>query len=121
MKSTLLFQFVYSLSINNNQDLPIWRHEHEVESLIIQLPTNFQPPPSSFRVPAEYEPVEAVVIGYKSYGIMLQEIARVVTTIANAQLWAVMGPISISGTNASRYKTFNYQLDSVWMSFYMLI
>lgn len=74
--------------------------------------------PADFRMPAEYEPVSAVAIGWAAYTPMLSSIARAVTGPANAQLWAVGGPASISGVPAARYTKIPARLDTVWMRDY---
>ena len=58
--------------------------------------------PSDFRMPAEYEPVSAVAIGWAAYTPMLSSIAKAVTGPANAQLWAVGGPSSLHPGRARR-------------------
>ena len=49
--------------------------------------------PSDFRMPAEYEPVSAVAIGWAAYTPMLGSIAKAVTGPGRAQLWAVGAPL----------------------------
>src|SRR3989338_4419676 len=53
--------------------------------------------PSDFRMPAEYEPVSAVAIGWAAYTPMLSSIAKAVTGPAHAHLWAAGGPSSLPG------------------------
>ncbi|MDP2866656.1 MAG: agmatine deiminase family protein [Elusimicrobiota bacterium] len=74
--------------------------------------------PSDFRMPAEYEPVSAVAIGWAAYTPMLNGIARAVTGPGKAQLWAVGGPSSISGVPATSYSRISAPLDTVWMRDY---
>lgn len=72
--------------------------------------------PSDFRMPAEYEPVAAVTMGWAAYTPMLTSIAKAVTGPGKAQLWVVAGPSSIPG--ASNYTRIQAPLDSVWMRDY---
>jgi len=74
--------------------------------------------PSDFRMPAEYEPVSAVAIGWAAYTPMLTGIAKAVTGPANAQLWAVGGPSSLPGVPANKYSRISAPLDTVWMRDY---
>lgn len=74
--------------------------------------------PSDFRMPAEYEPVSAVAIGWAAYTPMLSNVARAVTGPGKAQLWAVGGPSSISGVPAASYSRISAPLDTVWMRDY---
>lgn len=74
--------------------------------------------PSDFRMPAEYEPVAAVAIGWAGYTPMLSSIAKAVTGPARAQIWAVGGPASISGVPADKYSRIPARLDTVWMRDY---
>lgn len=74
--------------------------------------------PSDFRMPAEYEPVSAVAIGWAAYTPMLSGIAKAVTGPGRAQLWAVGGPASISGVPAASYSRISAPLDTVWMRDY---
>src|SRR3989338_6102828 len=53
--------------------------------------------PLDFRMPAEYEPVSAVAIGWAAYTPMLTGIAKAVTRPAHAHLWAAGGPSSLPG------------------------
>ena len=117
MRSTYFITAVLSATLPFSS-LPNWRQKSELATNHVQTEQEFKPPTASFRVPAEYEPISAVIVGFKSYSLMLSEIARQVTTVAGAELWAVMGPKTITGVNNTRYKTFDYSLDSVWMRDY---
>ncbi len=75
-------------------------------------------PPAGFHIPAEYEPVGAVVIGWAGYTNMLSAIGRAVTGPAHAQLWGVAAPASIQGVPAASYTKINAPIDSVWMRDY---
>ena len=74
--------------------------------------------PPDFRIPAEYEPVQAVVIGWMGYYDMLTEIAKATTTLANAKIWSVEGPYSIPGVSSDLYSQVDCPLDTVWMRDY---
>ncbi|MCX5786347.1 MAG: agmatine deiminase family protein [Elusimicrobia bacterium] len=77
-----------------------------------------QQPPSDFRLPAEYEKVAAVVIGWAGYTDMLTSIAQAVTGPGRAQIWGVSAPASISGVPAGSYSRINVPIDTVWMRDY---
>lgn len=76
------------------------------------------PPPPSFRLPAEYEVSKAVVLGWRGYAPMLKEIAKAVTNYGNAEIWAMGGPATIAGADADKYQTYNCPLDTVWVRDY---
>lgn len=71
--------------------------------------------PSSFRIPAEYEPVAAVVLGWAGYSQMLSGIAKAASS-AGAQVWAIGGPSSISGV--ANYQKIPLRIDTVWVRDY---
>jgi agmatine/peptidylarginine deiminase len=75
-------------------------------------------PPVDFRIPAEYEPASAVVIGWAGYTPMLTGIAKAAANLAHVQLWAAAGPASIPGVPAASYSRINAPIDSVWMRDY---
>jgi agmatine deiminase len=75
-------------------------------------------PPSDFRIPAEYEPVAAVVIGWAGYTKMLASIAKAASGPGKAEVWAAAGPASISGVPAASYSKINAPIDTVWMRDY---
>ena len=81
------------------------------------LPTRAAPP-SGFHIPAEYEPISAVVISWAAYTPMLTGIAQAVTGPGRAQLWGVAAPASISGVPANKYSKINLPIDSVWVRDY---
>ncbi len=82
------------------------------------LNVNRTVPPKDFRIPAEYEAVSAVVLGWAGYTDMLSDIAKAVTGPGNAQIWAVQGPTSISGVSPTNYTKINADIDTVWMRDY---
>ncbi|MBI4803047.1 MAG: agmatine deiminase family protein [Elusimicrobia bacterium] len=75
-------------------------------------------PPADFRIPAEYEPVSAVVIGWAGYTGMLTAIARGASGPGRADVWAADAPSSISGVPAAHYSQINAPIDTVWMRDY---
>ena len=75
-------------------------------------------PPADFRIPAEYEPVGAVVIGWAGYTGMLAAIGQAVTGPGKAQLWGVAAPASIPGVPQASYSRISANLDTVWMRDY---
>ena len=80
----------------------------------VMAPTMRGTTPSDFRMPAEYEPIGAVVMGWAAYTPMLTGIAKAVTGPGKAQLWVVAGPASIPGVPAASYININAPLDTVW-------
>jgi agmatine deiminase len=71
------------------------------------------PPAPGFRVPAEYEPVSAVVMTWAGHTSVLRGIA-VAVAAAGADVWMVGGPSSIAGVPADRYVSVPFGYDSVW-------
>ena len=120
---TLLLLTVFTsgaAALDLNKPLPNWI-DHSREKADgkppVLAPTRAAPP-SGFHIPAEYEPVAAVVISWASYTPMLSGIARAATGPGHAQLWAVAGPTSISGVPAGSYSRVNLPIDSVWVRDY---
>lgn len=110
-----------AFALDLNKPLPNWiDHSREKADgrAPIMAPTMRGVTPSDFRMPAEYEPVGAVAIGWAAYTPMLSSIAKAVTGAANAQLWAVGGPASIAGVPAAKYTKIPAPLDTVWMRDY---
>ena len=109
----------FALDLNN--PLPNWIDQSREKAdgkAPVMAPTRRGVTPSDFRMPAEYEPVAAVTIGWAAYTPMLTGIAKAVTGLGNAQLWAVGGPSSISGVPAAKYTKISAPLDTVWMRDY---
>src|SRR3989338_10269641 len=89
---------VFALDLN--KPLPNWidKDREQAEGRPpVMLPTRRGVTPSDFRMPAEYEPVSAVAIGWAAYTPMLTGIAKAVTRPAHAHLWAAGGPSSLPG------------------------
>ncbi len=118
----LVLFFLNSVTIysQNNNPLPNWldtsREKKVVEEPV--FPKTRLAPPSDFRIAAEYEPTAAVLISYTAYPTMLKEIAKAVTNQANAYIWVMSGPSSISGVSKEKYVNFSIPIDSVWMRDY---
>ncbi|OGS11445.1 MAG: hypothetical protein A2234_04260 [Elusimicrobia bacterium RIFOXYA2_FULL_58_8] len=75
-------------------------------------------PPAGFRIPAEYEPVGAVVISWAGYTDMLTSVARAVTGPGKAQVFGVWAPETLPGVPAGRYKALDIPVDTVWVRDY---
>ncbi|OGS46842.1 MAG: hypothetical protein A3J79_14405 [Elusimicrobia bacterium RIFOXYB2_FULL_62_6] len=74
--------------------------------------------PADFRIPAEYEPVSAVVISWAGYTSMLTAIAKGASGAGRAAVWGVDAPASISGVPASQYSQISAPIDTVWVRDY---
>ena len=110
------FQISFAVS-NLNNPLPNWIDPAREKA--DGKPPRFyskEVTPSDFRIPAEYEAVSAVVMGWAGYTDMLSSIAKAVTGPGSAEIWAVSGPDSISGV--SGYTKINASIDTVWMRDY---
>ncbi len=108
----------YALDLNN--PLPNWV-DHSREKADGRPPVMAPvraAPPAGFHIPAEYEPVAAVVVGWAGYTDMLSGIGRAVAGPGHARFWAVGGPASIDGVPASDYTSIDLPLDTVWMRDY---
>ncbi|MDP7423075.1 MAG: agmatine deiminase family protein, partial [bacterium] len=75
-------------------------------------------PAEGFRIPAEYEQVRAVVMGWAGYTSMLKQIARVAAVDGKAEVWVVRGPSSLPGVSAEQYTRIRCDLNTVWMRDY---
>jgi agmatine deiminase len=117
----IYFLTLSSLSIYA-EDLPLpnWldpsREHKKIDK--IEIPKTKVPPPSDFRIPAEYEPVSAVVVSYTGYTSMIREIAKAVTNYGNAYIWVMSGPTSMNGVPKEKYVNFSIPIDTVWMRDY---
>jgi agmatine deiminase len=108
-------------ALDLNNPLPNWidhaREKSDGGAPII-VPGLRAAPPSDFRIPAEYEPVGAVVIGWAGYTRMLTAIGQAATGPGKAQLWGVAAPASIQGVPAGSYSRIVAYIDTVWMRDY---
>jgi agmatine/peptidylarginine deiminase len=98
--------------------LPNWATDDELAIENEALPPSVGrgaglPPAPGFRVPAEYEPVSAVVMTWAGHTNVLRGIA-VAAAAAGADVWMVGGPSSIAGVPADRYVALPFGYDSVW-------
>ena len=128
MKKTTGFLAVSFLSIfstgafalNLNSPLPNWidARRERADGKPPSVSASRAVPPADFHIPAEYEPVGAVVIGWAGYTDMLSAIGRAVTGAGHAQLWGVGAPSSIQGVPAASYTRINAPLDTVWVRDY---
>ena len=110
-----------AFALDLNKPLPNWVDQSREKSdgkPPVMAPTMRGTTPADFRMPAEYEPIGAVVMGWAAYGPMLNDIAKAITGPAKAQLWAVAGPSSISGVPAASYTRINAPLNTVWVRDY---
>lgn len=73
---------------------------------------SFKPTPG-LRLPAEYEPMAAVVMTYAGYPQFIQSIARAVVD-AGAQAYVLGGPSKITGLDSSRYQSLNISYNTIW-------
>ena len=118
----LLFVFIIStVFVYSTEDpLPNWldpsRESKKIDNIEFSK-TRIAPPPD-FRIPAEYEPVSAVVVSYTGYLSMIKEIAKAVTNYGNAYIWVMSGPSSMNGVPKDKYVNFSIPIDSVWMRDY---
>lgn len=104
----------------DGEPLPNWATEEELEILreanargLIAVRAASQPPAGDFRVPAEYEPTQAVLLTWAGYTSALGEIAAHVASSA-AEVWVVGGPNSINGVPASLYRRLGFSYNTVW-------
>jgi agmatine/peptidylarginine deiminase len=74
--------------------------------------------PDDFRVPAEYEPIAAVTLGWTGSVSFLGEIAGVIGRDTKAAVWAVNGPTSIKDVPRDRYLQANCPIDTLWIRDY---
>ncbi|WP_394842200.1 agmatine deiminase family protein [Pendulispora brunnea] len=74
-------------------------------------------PPSGYRVPAEYEPVRAVLITWRDYIDVLGPVAAA-SAAAGARVLAVKGPPSIPGVPPQQYQSLDYSTNSAWVRDY---
>ncbi|MEW5951470.1 MAG: agmatine deiminase family protein [Elusimicrobiota bacterium] len=74
--------------------------------------------PSDFRIPAEYEPISAVVISWAGYTGMLTQIAKAACEKGNAKVWVNAAPQSISGLDTKCWQRIPAPVDTVWVRDY---
>jgi len=110
-----------AFALDLNKPLPNWidsgREKADGKPPVVSA-TRRGVTPSDFRIPAEYEPVGAVVMGWAGYTGMLNGIAKAATGPGKAQVWAVAGPAGIAGVPAASYTRISAPLDTVWVRDY---
>lgn len=74
--------------------------------------------PSNFTVPAEYEPVSAVVLSWAGYTDMLTKIAAAACIYGKATVWINDAPQSISGLDSRCWQKIPAPVDTVWVRDY---
>jgi len=116
--SGLLFLSLISsgaFALDLNRPLPNWvdpAREQLNDSPPARVPR--AAPPQDFRIPAEYEPVGAVVISWAGYTDMLVSIAKAAAGPGGAQVWGVSAPSSLPGVPAGSYSPVDAPIDTVW-------
>ena len=115
---TIFTSGAFALDLNN--PLPNWvdQKRERADGKPPVVAQTKAAPPVDFHIPAEYEPVGAVVIGWAGYTNMLAKIGQAVTGPGKAQLWGVAAPASIQGVPAASYSRIAANLDTVWMRDY---
>ncbi len=86
----------------------------EKQNQSIVRPTNPDALPEHFRVPAEYEPIQAVVMGWTEPTNILSEIAKTVSAQTKANIWMAQSPASIPGVPAKRLLATDCPVDTIW-------
>jgi len=74
-------------------------------------------PPDDFRIPAEYENIHSVVLGWSGFTSVLKDIARYSTEFTDVEIWVADGPFSI-GIPDQQYSAIDCPLDTVWIRDY---
>ncbi len=104
------------LDAPRKQPLPNWATPEEAELERKADPPDVSPraaPPSGFRVPAEFEPMQVVVLTWAGDEEMLEGIALAAAT-AGADVWVVGGPSAIPGVPEAKYRRLDFRYNSVW-------
>lgn len=71
-----------------------------------------------FRVPAEFEPIESVILSWKSPTQLVGDISRAVIEETNASVIVADGPRRIGGIPTSRLVSVDCPVNSVWVRDY---
>lgn len=124
IKLSFLFLIVlisHSFALDINNPLPNWidpsREKADGKPPLISVEKSVNNVPSDFRIPAEYEPVSAVVISWAGYTSMLQKIAQAAVK-GKAYVWAADGPDSIANVPQNLYSQIKVPINSVWVRDY---
>ncbi|MBF0441826.1 MAG: agmatine deiminase family protein [Oligoflexales bacterium] len=116
-------QSLYDAFSHEDPPLPNWATEKELEKAKQEDPSDTPPtrvtppPPSGFRVPAEYEPMQAVALGFAGYQSMLKEIARHVSA-AGVKVLGLEGPSNLPDVPKENYEALDFPINSVWIRDY---
>ncbi len=106
--------FTFATEIDFNP-LPIWiDHSREVSDQLPPLIKRSVFPDETFRLPAEYEPVQAIFLGNRGYSTMLKDIAEVAANEGHVEIWMANGPSSLSNVPSELYKPIHCPLNTVW-------
>lgn len=120
MKRALLLTLVLlsTTSFAKSAPLPNWI-DHSQESIdkgASRAQPTTPPPTGSFRIPAEYEKIKSVVLGWTAYPEILNGIVKNVLAETDAEIWAMQGPNTYE--NNSRYHKITCPINSVWVRDY---
>lgn len=109
-----------SFALDLNNPLPNWIDVgRETADGKPPFASDFKPaPPAGFRIPAEYEPIGAVVLSWAGYTGMLTGIAKAAAGPGGAKVWVVSGPGSIQGVTPDAYSSISAPIDTVWVRDY---
>lgn len=116
----LFFLFISFNLFAEEKVLPNWSDPSEVVQRETRE-TNFratQPVPKDFRVPAEYEEMEYVVLGLQGYPRMLDSIAKNSLDFGNVEALISGGTFLASEQVAKQSESLTCRLNSVWMRDY---
>ncbi len=120
MKKILLsaLTLITTVNVYANEPLPNWI-DHSREKIVapLEISKGESAPPSGFRLPAEYEPAQAVSIGNMAFTPMLQEIATAVVG-SGTEIWISGEELNLNVKNKSLVKQLGCALDTVWMRDY---
>lgn len=107
-----------TLTFAKSAPLPNWiDHTREsIDKTASRGQPTTPPPAGSFRVPAEYEKIRSVVVGWGGYPEILNNIIKYVLADTDAEVLALEGPTNY-GSN-SRYHKVDCPVDTVWVRDY---
>ncbi len=72
-----------------------------------------QQPQAGLRLPAEYEPMDAVMMSYAAYPSFIQQMASAITQ-AGTKVYLLGGPSYLAGVNDRLYETVSIPFNTVW-------
>lgn len=73
---------------------------------------------ADLRVPAEFEPVQAVVIGWREPLSILKDISKALAEESNVSIIAADGPRQLADLPPDRYEAVDCPLNSIWIRDY---